>query len=92
MMSNFLANFLTYLPTPPVRLYTRMNLQFYYLPIFGYLPQDRASFMDVPLLYGSSIDAVDISYLDAFDPLTPLFPPLKEFRVLLFNTDTYSKL
>ena len=52
MISDFLAQFLTYLPTP-VRFCPNINLQFYYMVSdFGkttYLPQNRTSFMDVPL-------------------------------------------
>ena len=51
MMSDFLAYFLTYLPTP-VQFYTSINFKFYYMVSdFGYttyLPQNRTSFMDVP--------------------------------------------
>ena len=52
MMSDFLAYFLTYLPTP-VQFFTSINFKFYYMASdFGYttyLPQNRTSFMDVPL-------------------------------------------
>ena len=51
MMSDFLAHFLTYLPTP-VRFCPNINFQFYYMvSYFGkstYLPKNRTSFMDVP--------------------------------------------
>ena len=54
MMSDFLAYFLTYLPTP-VRFFTTINFQFYYIVSdFGnttYLPQNRTSFMDVPFIW-----------------------------------------
>ena len=52
MMSDFLAHFLTYLPTP-VRFCPNIDFQFYYMVSdFGkstYLPKNRTSFMDVPL-------------------------------------------
>ena len=51
MMSDFLAHFLTYLPTP-VRFCPNIDFQFYYMVSdFGkstYLPKKRTSFMDVP--------------------------------------------
>ena len=54
-MSDFLAYFLTYLPTP-VRFHTSINFKFYYMVSdFGnttYLPKNRTSFMDVPLFPG----------------------------------------
>ena len=52
MKSDFLAYFLTYLPTP-VRFCTTINFQFHYIVSdFGkttYLPQNRTTSMDVPL-------------------------------------------
>ena len=52
MMSNFLAYFWTYLPTP-VRCCPNINFQSYYMVSdFGkstYLPKNGTSFMDVPL-------------------------------------------
>ena len=52
MMSEFLAHFLTYLPTP-VRFCPNIDFQFYYMVSnFGkstYLSKNRTSFMDVPL-------------------------------------------
>ena len=52
MMTDFLAHFLTYLPTP-VRFRPNINLQFYYMVSdFGkstYLPKNQTSFMDDPL-------------------------------------------
>ena len=58
MMSDFLAYFLTYLPTP-VRFFPNVNFQFYYMVSdFGkstYLPKNRTSFMDVPLCYNSCL-------------------------------------
>ena len=54
MMSDFLAHFLTYLPTP-VRFCPNIDFQFHYMVSdFGkstYLPKNRTSFMDVPLFW-----------------------------------------
>ena len=51
MMSDFLAYFSTYLPTP-VRFCPNVNFQFYYMVSdFGkstYLPKTKTSLMDVP--------------------------------------------
>ena len=51
MMSDFLAHFLTYLPTP-VRFCPKIDFQFYHMVSdFGkstYLPKNRTSFMDDP--------------------------------------------
>ena len=51
MMTDFLAHFLTYLPTP-VRFRPNIDFQFYCMVSdFGkstYLPQNGTSFMDVP--------------------------------------------
>ena len=51
MMSDFLADFLTYQPTH-VRFYTSVNFKFYYIVSdfvnTTYLPQNRTSFVDVP--------------------------------------------
>ena len=51
MMSDFLAHFLTYLPTP-VQFRPNIDFQFYYMVSnFGkstYLPKNRTTFMDVP--------------------------------------------
>ena len=55
MMSDFLTYFLTYLPTH-VRFFPIVRIKFYYMVSdFGkptYLPKNRTSFMDVPLLKG----------------------------------------
>ena len=52
MMSDFLAHFLTYLPTP-VRFRPYINFYFYYMVSDfdkpTYLPKNQTSFMEVPL-------------------------------------------